>query len=112
MDITLFKSFTVRRVHPLFVDQLIPLWRNRPEQVSPAHMCFLQVLEDPLWNTLPRDLDIVELWSGTATICRAGERKGYRAHPFDKIRSDEEDLTSKWLDQVRMSAMCVSAVSH
>lgn len=44
--------------------------------------------------SLPRDLDIVELWSGTATICRAGEHKGHRVHPFDKIRSEEEDLTS------------------
>jgi len=58
----------------------------------------VKVLDDPLWMSLPRDLDIVELWSGTATICAAGQHKGHRAHPFDKIRSEEEDLTSTQLE--------------
>ena len=46
------------------------------------------VLSDPEFASLPRDLDVVELWSGVHSLGLACRARGLRAQPFDKKRSD------------------------
>ena len=56
-------------------------------------------LDDPLLKIIPRDLDVVELWSGVGTVVAAANARGYKAMPFDKDRipgetEHSEDITS------------------
>ena len=44
------------------------------------------VLQNKALTSLPRDLDVVELWSGTGTLCDAARNMGLATEPFDKIR--------------------------
>ena len=44
------------------------------------------VLQNKALTSLPRDLDVVELWSGTGTLCDAARSMGLAAEPFDKNR--------------------------
>lgn len=54
-----------------------------------------EVLQDPLWVAVARDLDAVELWSGSETVVKAARRRGLSAEPYDKERDeDTEDITS------------------
>jgi len=41
------------------------------------------VLEDPRVIDSPRDVDVVELWSGVGSVVKAAQEKGYQALPFD-----------------------------
>ena len=57
------------------------------------------VLKSAHYSRLPRDLDVVELWSGVGTIVTAGLNHGLACLPFDKDRvpgetETEEDITS------------------
>lgn len=57
------------------------------------------VLADSLLAALPRDLDVVELWSGVGTVVAAAKALGCSAVPFDKDRipgktQQTEDITS------------------
>ena len=71
----------------------------------------MKVLDDHTWNSLQRDLDVVELWSGTETIVRAAVKRGLVAQPFDKCRSEEdEDITSPMLASNVMC--CLYATPH
>ena len=44
------------------------------------------VLQNKALTSLPRDLDVVELWSGTGTLCDAARSMGLATEPFDKFR--------------------------
>ena len=44
------------------------------------------VLRDPRWQGLARDLDVVELESGVEAVTRAARNRGHRAQPFDVKR--------------------------
>lgn len=44
------------------------------------------VLQSNALTSLPRNLDVLELWSGQATVCNAARNRGLAAEPFDKIR--------------------------
>jgi len=57
------------------------------------------VLKSARYSRLPRDLDVVELWSGVGTVVAAGVSHGLVCLPFDKDRvpgetEAEEDITS------------------
>ena len=68
----------------------------------PALMLFgiyavTSVRENPLLSAVPRDLDVLELWSGAATVVPAARQFGLTAREFDKNRGGmevEEDLSS------------------
>lgn len=38
------------------------------------------------FSDVPRDLDVVELWSGVESVVNAARRLGLRAQPFDLAR--------------------------
>ena len=44
------------------------------------------VLRDPSFAALPRDLDVVELWSGVGSLVSAAKASGLQAEGFDIIR--------------------------
>lgn len=44
------------------------------------------ILDSSEWGSLPRDLDVVELWSGAGTTARAAQERGLQAAEFDKYR--------------------------
>ena len=44
------------------------------------------VLNSVLWTTRPRDLDVVELWSGVESVVKEAQERGYYAKPFDLNR--------------------------
>ena len=44
------------------------------------------ILDSSEWGNLPRDLDVVELWSGAGTTAKAARERGLRAAEFDKYR--------------------------
>ena len=60
--------------------------------MHPARHCTLllfgltvaQVLTSPAWNSTPRDLDVVELWSGVGHVAAAARKKALRAATFEK----------------------------
>ena len=63
------------------------------------------VLSAPDTASLPRDLDVAELWSGVGAIVHAAVSHGLRAAPFDKFRClgvtdvdgpDTEDITTNF----------------
>lgn len=102
-EIKLFGSFTVQRArHP----DKSP---NRP-QASCPECCWefgwagpielqTEVLSDPGYNKLPRDVDVVEIWSGVQTIVNAAKACQLNALPFDIARvpgesEHTEDITS------------------
>jgi hypothetical protein len=53
------------------------------------------VLSNHKLVNLTRDLDVVELWCGVGSVVRAALQRGQRAVGFDKIKSEEQDLTTK-----------------
>jgi hypothetical protein len=53
------------------------------------------VLSNHKLVNLTRDLDVVELWCGVGSVVRAALQRGQRAVGFDKIKSKEQDLTTK-----------------
>ena len=58
-----------------------------------------KVLSDIAWTSMPRDLDVVELWSGVQSIVNAARKREYQAMPYDKGRIPgetdvREDITS------------------
>lgn len=44
------------------------------------------VMHDPYWNSTPRDLDLVELWSGVEALARHAQFLGLRAACHDKLK--------------------------
>ena len=44
------------------------------------------ILDSSEWGGLPRDLDVVELWSGAGTTAKAAQEGGLKAAEFDKHR--------------------------
>lgn len=64
-----------------------------------GQFCVDSVLSSEHYSGLPRDLDVVELWSGAGTVVAAGLSYGLGCLPFDKDRvpgetEREEDITS------------------
>ena len=53
------------------------------------------ILQDPQYQGNNRDLDTVELFSGSEVLTRASRQAGWRAAPFDMLRSPQEDLTTE-----------------
>jgi hypothetical protein len=57
------------------------------------------VVADPGYADLPRDLDVVELWSGVQSIVNAAIKMSLNAKPYDILREPgktefSEDITS------------------
>ncbi len=50
------------------------------------------VLSDPEWTTSPRDLDVVEFWSGVAAVARAAGAAGLRSETFDVVDNPCQDF--------------------
>lgn len=50
------------------------------------------VLTSAVWQPARRDLDVVEVWSGCASVVQAARRQGMRAEPFDLVNSPEQDI--------------------
>lgn len=63
------------------------------------------VLESPAWQPMRRDLDVLEVWSGCASIARAASKRGLQAEAFDKINSPSQDILTAvgFSNVVRMS---------
>ena len=60
---------------------------------------FVQVLSHELFQNSPRDLDLVELWSGVQSLVNAARFRKLSAEPFDIDRdpprtANEEDILS------------------
>ena len=60
---------------------------------------FIQVLSHELFQNSPRDLDLVELWSGVQSLVNAARLRKLSAEPFDIDRdpprtANEEDILS------------------
>ena len=55
----------------------------------------LEVLANPEFTALPRDLDLVELWSGVGSIVAAATKRNLKAVPFDKNRHPVETAVSE-----------------
>ena len=53
------------------------------------------MLTDPEYVNLPRDLDVVELWSGVGNIVNAALKRNMKAVPFDKNRNPLETAISE-----------------
>jgi hypothetical protein len=53
------------------------------------------VLGDPSWNSRQRWLDVVEIWSGVASVKGAAEEDGFRAKAFDIINSPLQDICTE-----------------
>lgn len=49
-------------------------------------MSVQDVMQCKALTSLPRDLDVVELWSGEGTVCTAARSERLAAEPFDRIR--------------------------
>ena len=58
-------------------------------------LIFWEVLQNPEYMSLPRDLDVVELWSGVGSIWTAAGKRGLAAKPFDKNRAPLETALSE-----------------
>ena len=61
--------------------------------------CFTvnSVMHDPYWNSGPRDLDLVELWSGVEALARHGESIGLRTACHDRLKdpgNPQYDITT------------------
>ena len=52
------------------------------------------VLHDPQWPLLPRDLDLVELWTEVETLVRAARDEGLQAEGFDILQDASNDITT------------------
>ena len=59
---------------------------NSPAMISLFGFTALSLLADPRFASSPRDLDIVELFSGVGSIAQAAQRLGFAAQAFDKGR--------------------------
>ena len=55
------------------------------------------MLTDPEFVNLPRDLDVVELWSGVGSIVNAALKRNMKAMPFDKNRNPLETAISEYI---------------
>ena len=55
----------------------------------------MEVLADPEFADLPRDLDVVELWSGVGNIVAAALKRNMKAVPFDKNRKPLDTVISE-----------------
>jgi hypothetical protein len=53
------------------------------------------VLSNHKLVNLTRNLDVVELWCGVGSVVQAAMQRGQRAVGFDKIKTQEQDLTTK-----------------
>jgi hypothetical protein len=53
------------------------------------------VLTSPGWQPPCRDLDVVEVWSGCASIVHAARCKGMKAEPFDLVNGPGQDILTK-----------------
>ena len=52
------------------------------------------VVGDPAWATVPRDLDVVELWTEAETIVKAAAAAGLKAEGYDILKGVSQDLTT------------------
>ena len=52
------------------------------------------VVGDPAWATVPRDLDVVELWTEAETIVKAAAATGLKAEGYDILKNVSQDLTT------------------
>ena len=50
------------------------------------------VLTSAAWQPARRDLDVVEVWSGCASIVQAARRQGLRAEPFDLVNGPAQNI--------------------
>ena len=65
------------------VADTLVLWGKTPRQAA---------LQEPeLW----RNLDVVEVFSGVASIVKGAVNKGFRAEPFDLVATPEHDITDE-----------------
>lgn len=53
------------------------------------------VLTSAAWQPLRRDLDVVEVWSGCASVVQAARRQGMRAEPFDLVNGPGQNILTK-----------------
>ena len=72
----------------------LPRWLLVPLVVFGKHS-IESILQDAQFHGLPRNLDLVELWSGTEALTRAARSRRLRAEPFDILRSPGEDITNE-----------------
>ena len=82
-------------------DQALLRHASCDSEETPAHFShvvvsiFREVLADPAYTSLERDLDVVKLWSGVGTIWSAAAKRGLAAKPFDKNREPLETMMSE-----------------
>ena len=67
---------------------------------APWHYSLGQVLNDPTYTALERDLDVVEVWSGVQSVVNAAVKHGLQARPFDinripGVTTYSEDITGR-----------------
>ena len=53
------------------------------------------ILQDPQYQGMNSNLDVVELFSGSETLTKASRHAGWRTAPFDILRNPREDLTTE-----------------
>lgn len=53
------------------------------------------VLSDASWEPAHRDLDVLEVWSGVASVQRAALARGLKAEAFDYIHGPHQDLVTE-----------------
>jgi hypothetical protein len=60
------------------------------------------ILQEPRWNQLPRDLDVVELWCGVMSIVLAARADGLQAEGYDinRIPGTTDIPTSKTSENI------------
>lgn len=54
-----------------------------------------EILGDGKWEPGSRDLDVLEVWSGVASVQRAAAARGLRAAAFDVKQGADQDLTTE-----------------
>lgn len=52
------------------------------------------VIHDPQWLNVPRDLDLVELWTEAETLVRSARGGGLQAEGFDILQDSTKDFTT------------------
>lgn len=50
------------------------------------------ILTSAAWRPMRRDLDVVEVWAGCASVVQAAQRRGLRAEPFDLVNGPAQDI--------------------